>query len=249
MWQWKKNSWVRVTSWYHCQAEDSRIPKIPAIKHPYALVHLQTQKTILHRLSIPNLNLSEFVIFGICRLGIVDFTLPSNCWVSQLHKSEFAVLGFEKLGLELDNCGRTTNNAYCRIYSLCFQYWVLTDAGAAPPGQRAVATGLVRGLRGVGKADRLDLGAELDGAAGGGVHGRLELDQGHVVVVPDALVLLLVRVHLLHVELLLFRVVSLQRIRTNRNDYTVYVSVIMKKLVEVDQKRITPRSSIIGQCP
>ncbi len=40
--------------------------------------------------------------------------------LSKLQKSEFAVLvlGFEKLGLELDNCGRTTKNAYCRIYSL-----------------------------------------------------------------------------------------------------------------------------------
>jgi hypothetical protein len=37
-----------------------------------------------------------------------------------LQKSEFAVqlLGFEKLGLELDNCERTTKNAYCCIYSL-----------------------------------------------------------------------------------------------------------------------------------
>ncbi len=37
-------------------------------------------------------------------------------------KTEFAVLflGFEKLGLEIDNCGRTTENAYCRIYSLWF---------------------------------------------------------------------------------------------------------------------------------
>jgi hypothetical protein len=36
-------------------------------------------------------------------------------------KSKFAVLvlGFEKLRLELDNYGRTTKNAYCRIYSLC----------------------------------------------------------------------------------------------------------------------------------
>ncbi len=40
---------------------------------------------------------------------------------SQLQKSDFAVLvlGFEKLGYELDNCGRTTKNAYCRICSLC----------------------------------------------------------------------------------------------------------------------------------
>ncbi len=50
----------------------------------------------------------------------MDFNLPSNWWVIQLRKSEFAVLvlGFEKLGLGLDNCGRTTKNAYCRIYSL-----------------------------------------------------------------------------------------------------------------------------------
>jgi hypothetical protein len=38
-------------------------------------------------------------------------------------KTEFAilVLGFEKLGLKLDNCGQTTENAYCSIYSLCSQ--------------------------------------------------------------------------------------------------------------------------------
>jgi hypothetical protein len=53
----------------------------------------------------------------------VDFNLPSNWWVSRLHKSEFAVLdlGFEKLGLGLDNRGRTTKNAYCCIYSLWFK--------------------------------------------------------------------------------------------------------------------------------
>ncbi len=40
--------------------------------------------------------------------------------ISQLQKSDFAVLvpGFEKLGLALDNCGRTTNTAYCRIFNL-----------------------------------------------------------------------------------------------------------------------------------
>ncbi len=76
-------------------------------------------------MSIPNPNFSKFAFFGkqICRLGIVDFNLLSNCWVSQLGKSEFAVLvlSFEKLRLELDNCGRTTKNAYCRIYSLCIR--------------------------------------------------------------------------------------------------------------------------------
>ncbi len=81
------------------------------------------KKTMLHGLSIPNPNFSEFTFFDnyICRLGIVDFNLPSHSWVSQIQKSEFAVLvlGFEKLELELDNCGRTTKNANCRIYSLC----------------------------------------------------------------------------------------------------------------------------------
>jgi hypothetical protein len=50
----------------------------------------------------------------------VDSNLSSNWWVSQLQKSEFAVLvpGFEKLGLGLDNCGWTTKNVYCRMYSL-----------------------------------------------------------------------------------------------------------------------------------
>ncbi len=49
-----------------------------------------------------------------------------NSWVSLLQKSEFAaqILGFEKLGLGLDNCGQTTKNAYCPIYSLWF---LLTD--------------------------------------------------------------------------------------------------------------------------
>jgi hypothetical protein len=110
-----------VTTWYHCIAEDSRISKMPVINPLQALVHPQTQKkTILHRLSIPNPNFWQFAFFckQICRLGIVDFNLPSNWWVSQLQKSEFTVLvlGFESLGFELDNCGRTTKNAYCRIY-------------------------------------------------------------------------------------------------------------------------------------
>jgi hypothetical protein len=49
-------SWA--TSWYHCVAEDSRIPKMPVINPLQALVQPQTQKkkkkTILHELSIPN---------------------------------------------------------------------------------------------------------------------------------------------------------------------------------------------------
>jgi hypothetical protein len=53
----------------------------------------------------------------------MDFNLSNNWWVSQLQKSKFAVLvlGFEKLGLELYNCGRTAKNAYWRIYSLWLQ--------------------------------------------------------------------------------------------------------------------------------
>jgi hypothetical protein len=40
----KKNSWVGETSWYHCVAEDSRIPKMPVINPLQALVHPQTKK-------------------------------------------------------------------------------------------------------------------------------------------------------------------------------------------------------------
>jgi hypothetical protein len=47
-------------SWYHCVAEDSRIPKMPAINSPQALIHPQTQKSTPHGLSIPNPNFSEF---------------------------------------------------------------------------------------------------------------------------------------------------------------------------------------------
>jgi hypothetical protein len=40
------------------------IPKMPVINPLQALVHLQTQKTILHGLSIPNPNFSDFAFFG-----------------------------------------------------------------------------------------------------------------------------------------------------------------------------------------
>jgi hypothetical protein len=58
------------TSWYHCVAEDSRIPKMPVTNPIQALVHAQIQKkknkkkTILHGLSIPTPNFSEFAFFG-----------------------------------------------------------------------------------------------------------------------------------------------------------------------------------------
>jgi hypothetical protein len=55
---------VGATSWYHCVAEDSKIPKMPVINPLQALYHPQTQKTILHGLSIPNLNFPEFAFFG-----------------------------------------------------------------------------------------------------------------------------------------------------------------------------------------
>jgi hypothetical protein len=41
-----------------------------------------------------------------------------SSWSGQQWLWKTQVLGFENLGLGLDNCGRTTKNAYCRIYSL-----------------------------------------------------------------------------------------------------------------------------------
>ncbi len=120
-----EKSWVGATSWYHCVAEDSKIQKCRSLTLSKHLFIRKLKKTALHGLSSPNPNFSEFAFFGkyICRLGIVDFNLPSNWWVSLLEKSEFSVvlLGFEKLGLGLDNRGRTTNKACCCIYSLWFE--------------------------------------------------------------------------------------------------------------------------------
>jgi hypothetical protein len=116
------NSWVGATSWFHYVAEDSRIPKIPVINPLQALFHLQTQK----KKNAAWIVKSQFLILPFwyvdyCRLGIMDFNLTSNGWVSLLQKSKFAVLllRFKKLGLELDNSQRTTKTAYCHIYSLC----------------------------------------------------------------------------------------------------------------------------------
>ncbi len=54
----KINSWVRATSCYHCAAEDSRIPKMP---FPSPCSSAKSKKwIILHGLSIPNPNFSEF---------------------------------------------------------------------------------------------------------------------------------------------------------------------------------------------
>jgi hypothetical protein len=49
------------------------IPKMPAINPLQALVHPQTQKkTILHGLSIPNPNFSEFAFFFVNRSADQD---------------------------------------------------------------------------------------------------------------------------------------------------------------------------------
>jgi hypothetical protein len=53
------------TPWYHYEAEDSTIPKMPVINSLQALVHPQTKKkTILHGLSIPNPNFSKFAFLA-----------------------------------------------------------------------------------------------------------------------------------------------------------------------------------------
>jgi hypothetical protein len=62
-----KNSSVGATSWYHCVAEDSSIPKKPVINPLQALVHPKTQKSILRGLSILNLNFSELAFFLVNR--------------------------------------------------------------------------------------------------------------------------------------------------------------------------------------
>jgi hypothetical protein len=130
--QWKKKllSWndilVSLHSWGLQDSKKCR--SLTLLKHLF-IRKLKKKKSILHGLSIPNPNFSEFAYFGeeICRLGNVDFNLPSNWWVTLLQKCEFTVLllGFEKLGLELDNHGRTTKSAYYRIYSLCFEHALL----------------------------------------------------------------------------------------------------------------------------
>ncbi len=111
-----------MTSWNHCIAEDSRIPKTPVINPLNALVHRQTEKTILYGLPISNPNFSEFAFLVYTSVN-VDINFPGNWWVSQLQNSKFSVLllGFQTLGLELDNRGRTTENDYHRIYSLWFK--------------------------------------------------------------------------------------------------------------------------------
>ncbi len=77
----KKNSWVGATSWYHCVAEDSRIPKMSFINPFQAIVHPQTQKkksSCMNCQSQPQL--LKFCLFWWIHLQIrnCDFNLPSN---------------------------------------------------------------------------------------------------------------------------------------------------------------------------
>jgi hypothetical protein len=71
----KKESEVETTSWYHCVAEDFRIPKMPVINPLQALVHPQTHITILRGLSIPNLYFSEFGF-------LVNRSADKELWIS-----------------------------------------------------------------------------------------------------------------------------------------------------------------------
>jgi hypothetical protein len=52
-----------LSSLYHCIAGDSMIPNMPVINPLQALLHPQTQETILHGLSILNPNFSGFAFF------------------------------------------------------------------------------------------------------------------------------------------------------------------------------------------
>jgi hypothetical protein len=92
------------------RAEDSRIPRMPVINPLQALVHPQTQKKYSAWIVNPQPQLIRIRLFWYIDLQIRNCGFQSsNQLMSQLQKSKFAVLvlGFEKLGWELDNCGRT----------------------------------------------------------------------------------------------------------------------------------------------
>jgi hypothetical protein len=58
--RWKEKSCVGATSWFHGVADDSRIQKMRSLtlkKHSFTS---KLEETILHGLSIPNPNFSEF---------------------------------------------------------------------------------------------------------------------------------------------------------------------------------------------
>ncbi len=54
---------VGATPWYHCVAEDSRIPKMPVISPLQALVHPQTHKNYPARIVIPQPQLLRIRLF------------------------------------------------------------------------------------------------------------------------------------------------------------------------------------------
>jgi hypothetical protein len=106
MWRWKKFlSWgdvlVSLHSWFQ------KCKSLTLYKHFF--IRKLKQKLFCMDCQSATPTSQNLPFFGkqICRLGIVDFILPSNWWVSLLQKSEFAdlIVGFEKLGLELDNPG------------------------------------------------------------------------------------------------------------------------------------------------
>jgi hypothetical protein len=162
MWQWKKVTRVGVSSSYHCVAEDSRIPRMTLVINPLqALLHPQTRRNYPAWIVNPQHQLLRIRLFWWIDLelwiSIFQLIQSFNWWVSLLQKFESAVLfiGFEKLGLELDNCGRTTKNAYCRICSLWdspvffriqkldLRFWVYLTK---PRGKQPVSPGFIQGI-------------------------------------------------------------------------------------------------------
>jgi hypothetical protein len=69
----KKNYRVGATSWYHCVADDSSIPKMPVISPLQALVHPQTQKN--HSAWIVN---HQPQLLRICLFWFIDMQIR-NC--------------------------------------------------------------------------------------------------------------------------------------------------------------------------
>ncbi len=64
MWRWKKKSWVGVTNWCQCVAEDSRIPKMPDINPLQALVHPLLKKLSCMGYASPTPNSQNLPFFG-----------------------------------------------------------------------------------------------------------------------------------------------------------------------------------------
>jgi hypothetical protein len=99
---------------------------MPAINPLQALVHPQTQKKKKNYpawIVNPQPHVLKIRLFWQIALQIrnCESQSPKELMSHTAPKSKFAaqILDFEELGLGLDNCGRTTKNAYCHIYSLC----------------------------------------------------------------------------------------------------------------------------------